>query len=67
MKQILQSLSNGDTELADVPAPQPLGGSLIIGSKASVISAGTERRLVEFGKAGYLEKAKQRLDVSKHR
>lgn len=62
MKQILQSLSNGDTELADVPAPQPLGGSLIIGSKASVISAGTERMLVEFGKAGYLEKAKQQPD-----
>lgn len=62
MKQVLQSLSSGDTELADVPAPQPLDGSLIIGSKASVISAGTERMLVEFGKANYLEKAKQQPD-----
>lgn len=62
MKQILQSLLNGETVLADVPAPQPLRGSLVIGSRASVISAGTERMLVEFGKANYLEKAKQQPD-----
>jgi predicted dehydrogenase len=59
MKQILQDLKNGITEVAEVPAPKVLPGTLIIKTKASIISAGTERMLVDFGKANLLAKARQ--------
>ncbi|GAI32707.1 unnamed protein product, partial [marine sediment metagenome] len=62
MKQILQNLKNGKTELVDVPTPMIKSGHLLIRSTASVISTGTERMLVEFGKANYLSKAKQQPD-----
>ena len=65
MKQILQNLKNGITEVAEVAVPQVLPGSLIIKTKASIISAGTERMLVDFGKANLLTKAKQQPEKVK--
>ena len=62
MKQILQSLKTGDTRVADVPAPRPGAGEVLVATSHSVISAGTERMLVEFGKAGLLAKARQQPD-----
>lgn len=62
MKQILQDLKNGDTILADVPCPQAGGGSLLIRTLSSVVSLGTEKMLIDFGKAGWLAKAKQQPD-----
>ncbi|MCL0041517.1 hypothetical protein M1N12_00350 [Peptococcaceae bacterium] len=62
MKQILQNLKTGDTELIEVPCPQVKPGHLLIRTKASVVSAGTERMLVEFGKANILDKARQQPD-----
>ena len=59
MKQILQSLRTGVTEVADVPAPGPRRGRVLIRTSRSLVSVGTERMLVEFGKAGYIEKARQ--------
>jgi hypothetical protein len=35
-------------------------GMVLVETRASLISAGTERMLVEFGKAGYIAKAKSR-------
>ena len=58
MKQILQNLKNGKTEIADVPIPKSLPGHVLIKTKSSIISAGTERMLVEFGKANLIEKAR---------
>lgn len=65
MKQILQDLKNGNTEVAEVPVPMVLPGSIIIETKASIISAGTERMLVDFGKANYLSKARQQPEKVK--
>ena len=62
MKQILQNLKDGRTEVADVPVPQLKPGCLMIRTTASLISAGTERMLVEFGKANLLDKARQQPD-----
>ena len=62
MKQILQSLKNGTTEVAKVPVPRVSRGSLLIQTSQTLVSAGTERMLVEFGKAGWLEKARQQPD-----
>ena len=65
MKQILQNLTNGDTSLVDVPCPKGSKGSLLIASRNSLVSAGTERMLVDFGRANYLDKARQQPDKVK--
>lgn len=59
MKQLLQSLSTGESLLLDLPSPVVGHGQLLIRSSCSLVSAGTERMLVEFGKANWLEKARQ--------
>ena len=56
MKQVLQELGTGRTVLTDVPAPQVLGVEVGIATRCSLISAGTERMLLEFGRAGWLER-----------
>jgi predicted dehydrogenase/threonine dehydrogenase-like Zn-dependent dehydrogenase len=65
MRQVLQSLRSGATEVADVPAPSVSRGALLIRSSHTLISAGTERMLVDFGKANVLEKARQQPDKVK--
>lgn len=65
MKQILQNLSNGETSLVDVPCPQNTKGNVLIATTNSVVSAGTERMLIEFGKANYFDKARQQPDKVK--
>ncbi len=62
MKQILQNLRTGTTELVDVPAPLPRPGHLLIATRRTLISAGTERMLVEFGQANLLAKARAQPD-----
>lgn len=62
MKQILQSLKTGATEIANIPVPSAKRGQLLIKTSHSLVSAGTERMLVEFGKAGWIEKARQQPD-----
>jgi len=58
MKQIFQNIRSGEIELTDMPLPKCSGGQLLIATRKTLISAGTERMLVEFGKSGYLEKAR---------
>ena len=62
MKQILQSLSTGLTEVAEVPSPGARPGRLLVHSHRSLISSGTERMLVEFGQASLVAKARQQPD-----
>ncbi len=62
MKQILQSLKDGTTELAEVPSPVTVRGSLLINTTTTLVSAGTERMLVDFGKANWINKARQQPD-----
>ncbi|RPA68096.1 dehydrogenase [Cyclobacteriaceae bacterium YHN15] len=65
MKQIIQDLKNGDTILEEVPAPLVKPGQVLIQTTRSLVSLGTERMLVEFGKANFLQKAKQQPDKVK--
>jgi len=65
MKQVLQNISNGDTSLVDVPCPVNTRSNLLIATKNTVVSAGTERMLVNFGKASYINKARQQPDKVK--
>jgi predicted dehydrogenase/threonine dehydrogenase-like Zn-dependent dehydrogenase len=59
MRQVLQSLADGRTILAEVPAGAAPRGGLLVRTTHSLISAGTERMLVEFGRAGWIDKARQ--------
>lgn len=59
MKQVLQSLKSGMTEVADVPAPGTGSGAVLIRTARTLISSGTERMLVDFGNANLLDKARQ--------
>ena len=65
MKQVLQNLSSGETIVIDGPAPMLSKKSLKIATTVSLISAGTERMLVDFGKSSYLDKARQQPEKVK--
>ncbi|NVD29033.1 Gfo/Idh/MocA family oxidoreductase [Parasphingorhabdus flavimaris] len=62
MKQIIQDMSSGATSLIDSPRPAPSPSSLVIDTECSLISVGTERMLVDFGKASLISKARQQPD-----
>lgn len=65
MKQILQSFKTGITELAELPSPTVKPGQILIKTTRSLVSLGTERMLVEFGKASLIQKARQQPDKVK--
>jgi predicted dehydrogenase/threonine dehydrogenase-like Zn-dependent dehydrogenase len=65
MKQIIQDLKDGNTILEEVPAPLVKPGQVLIQTTRSLVSLGTERMLVEFGKANFLQKARQQPDKVK--
>lgn len=65
MKEVIQSLSSGKTSVEEIPCPAISNQEILIRTKASIISAGTEKMLVEFGKANYLEKIKKQPDKVK--
>jgi predicted dehydrogenase/threonine dehydrogenase-like Zn-dependent dehydrogenase len=65
MKQILQNISNGETLLAEVPAPGACAGSCLIHTSRTLVSLGTEKMLVDFGRAGWIDKARQQPDKVK--
>ncbi len=65
MKQVLQHLRTGEIEVAEVPCPQVRPGHLLIKTARTLISAGTERMLVEFGKGSLIAKARSQPDKVK--
>jgi predicted dehydrogenase/threonine dehydrogenase-like Zn-dependent dehydrogenase len=65
MKQIIQSFKTGQTILEEVPAPQVARGTVLIQTTRSLVSLGTERMLVEFGKSNLISKARQQPDKVK--
>lgn len=65
MKQVLQNLKTGDLEVTDVPVPIVKPGHLLIQTRCSLISAGTERMLVSFAKSGLIGKARQQPEKAK--
>ena len=65
MRQVLQWMNDGRTELVDVPVPVVGSTSNLVESHVSVVSAGTERMLVDFGRANLMDKARQQPDKIK--
>lgn len=65
MKQLIQDLKSGETYLEEVPVPTIRPGHILIQSYASLVSPGTEKMLVDFGKASYIQKARQQPEKVK--
>src|SRR5215469_11694123 len=65
MKQIIQSFKTGETVLEDIPVPLTTKGNILIQTTCSLVSAGTERMLVEFGKSNLIQKARQQPEKVK--
>ncbi len=56
MKHLLQSFRTGALDIPEVPCPITRQGEVLVHTRATLISPGTERMLLEFGKAGWIEK-----------
>lgn len=65
MKQLIQNIKNGKTTIEDVPAPTPRDGQALVKVSASLVSAGTERMVVEFAEKSLVGKARSRPDLVK--
>ena len=65
MKQIIQELKRGDTLLEEVPVPIVRKGCVLIKTHSSLVSIGTEKMLVEFGKSNLINKAIQQPEKVK--
>src|SRR5262252_3800187 len=63
MLQIVQNVRNGKQELAEVPPPALLPGGVLVRTAASVISAGTEKMVMEMARKSLIGKARERPDL----
>jgi len=65
MKQLLQNIKTGKATIEDVPVPTPRDGQALVKVEASLVSAGTERMVVEFAEKSLIGKARSRPDLVK--
>jgi hypothetical protein len=65
MKQVIQSRRTGKLVLKEVPEPKVKAEHVLVKTHTSLISAGTERMVVEFAKKSLASKAKSRPDLVK--
>ena len=63
MKQVVQNLRSGKTEVVDVPVPRPGPGAILVRTAVSLVSVGTERMVVEFAARSLAGKARSRPDL----
>lgn len=63
MKQLLQHIRSGEAVVADVPAPRARAGMVLVQTAASLVSAGTERMVVDFAAKNLVQKARSRPDL----
>lgn len=62
MLQVVQNIRNGATTTTELPTPMAGPDELLVASAASLVSAGTERYVVELAKKSLLAKARERPD-----
>lgn len=65
MKQLIQNMRTGESRVVEVPVPQASPGRVLVHLAASLVSAGTERMLVDFGRKNIIEKVRARPDLAR--
>jgi predicted dehydrogenase/threonine dehydrogenase-like Zn-dependent dehydrogenase len=65
MKQLLQNVKTGKSTIEEVPVPTAREGQALVKTEASLVSAGTERMVVEFAEKSLVGKARSRPDLVK--
>ena len=63
MKQLLQNMRTGKTTVSDVPVPSLKPNLALVQTAVSLVSAGTERMVVEFAEKSLVGKARSRPDL----
>lgn len=63
MKQIIQSYRTGEMELAEVPVPACDDNGILVRTACSLVSAGTEKMLVDLARKSLVGKAVARPDL----
>src|SRR5580700_1282385 len=61
--QVVQEIKSGKLNVTEIPAPLAQPGEVLIANVASVISAGTERMVIDLAKKSLLGKARDRPDL----
>jgi threonine dehydrogenase-like Zn-dependent dehydrogenase len=65
MKLVTQSVRTGEVAVTDAPVPRPSAGQVLVRVEASLLSAGTERMVMDFASKNLLAKAKARPDLTR--
>jgi predicted dehydrogenase/threonine dehydrogenase-like Zn-dependent dehydrogenase len=63
MKQVIQNYKSGEMAVRETPAPQLQSKGALVRTAYSLISAGTERGMVEMARKSLLDKARSRPDL----
>lgn len=63
MKQVEQNYRSGELRVAEVPAPRAGAGQILVATRVSLISSGTEKQLMDLAKASLAGKAMARPDL----
>lgn len=63
MKQVIQSYKTGELAVVDVPSPAVKPGFVVVQNMASLVSAGTEKHMLEMAKKSLVGKAMARPDL----
>ena len=65
MRQLIQSYRSGEMKIEDVPAPGVRSGGVLVRTSRSLVSAGTEKMIVDLAQKSLLGKARTRPDLVK--
>lgn len=63
MRQLIQSYKSGEMKVEEVPPPSLRPGGLLVRTAHSLVSAGTEKMIVDLAKKSLLGKARSRPDL----
>ena len=62
MKQIIQNYKTGELQMVEVPFPSLKRGAILVETRASLVSIGTEKAMIDIAKKSLLGKALARPD-----